>query len=293
MKSRNFNFELLVLCFSFFFTLSSHGQLFVDAGNDTTFCTGPNTDSLIIGANVKIENGVEPYTIAWECEVNSILGLETASDILNDSTLISPTIINGCWVYTNGVKFTINVTDSVGNYAKDSINVGFSGCGCVLGYQVIFLNKGDSTWLDAGIPGGRFTAFYWEPSDGLTDPGSASTWCKPDTTTDYFIVSVDTFGCTCSCHSYEIRIITTNSEDFELHSKGNINPCQKGTKVYFNNAMNLEALISLFSLDGKLLHESSTFNDNFEVSRLLHKRGIYIVKISIGGNIGICKFLKD
>ncbi|VAW15841.1 hypothetical protein MNBD_BACTEROID01-1340 [hydrothermal vent metagenome] len=292
MKSRNFNFELLVLCFSFFFTLSSHGQLFVDAGNDTTFCAGPYfSDTIFIGKNVKIENAIEPYSIAWECKVPLGLSFLTAKDILSDTTIISPYIETGPTI-ADSINFILHVTDSEGNYANDSIIVHFSFYGILLGYQVIYLNQGDSVWFNGGTIGGKYDSIYWRPREGLSDPDSVSTWCKPDTTTDYFQVTVDKFGCKCMRFVYEIRVVLTKTDDFKINPNNSLNLIQKGPKVYFDNMVGKEALISLFSLNGVLLHKSRTNSNSFEVSRLLHKRGIYIVKISIGGNIGICKFLK-
>ncbi len=285
----------LVLLISYFgFSFSSFGQMTVDAGKDTTYCTDPGTTSIPMGLKVNTKNGVAPYAIAWECKIvpYGILAPLTASDILNDTTLISPTIIKGVWLFTDKITFTLLVTDHAGNRVKDSIKVGFSSCSCVLGYQVIELNKGDSVLLGAGTPQGSVGAYFWEPSDGLSNPDSSATWCKPDVTTNYSIVRVDTFGCACSCHAYEIRIISTNSENIKLNPVGNINPFQKDTKVYFNNRMNQEALVSLFSLDGKLLHQGSSNIDYFEVSELLPKRGTYIIKISLNGDFSVCKYFK-
>lgn len=294
MKTKKCNFLLLTLCFGFFSTISSYGQLSVDVGKDTTYCSDPNTTAIPMGLKVSVKNGVEPYTFAWECVVVPYGTLKplTASDILNDSTLISPIIKEAVWILTeNKVKFILHVTDHIGNRVKDSINVSFSRCTWILGYQVIEINKGDSIWLDAGTPQGSVAAYYWEPSSGLSNPDSSATWCKPAVKTDYSLTAIDTSGCSCSNQIYEIRIITTNT-DPKLNSESNINPFQKGSRVYFNNKMNQEALVFMFSLDGKLIHQCSSFTDNIDVSRLLTERGTYIIKISLNGNIGVCKYLK-
>jgi hypothetical protein len=295
MKSKVLKYSLLLLCFNFFITLSSQGQLFIDAGNDTVYCTDPYTDTLILGENVKIKTGVEPYTIAWECDVNTYIGRKTASDLLNDSTLVSPIFKYGVWVYVNKVKFILNVTDHEGKVARDTVNIFFSKCGCTLGYDVINLTKGDSVWIDAEpySPGGSVAAYYWEPSYGLSDPDSAATWCKPDVTTDYYIVTVDTFGCHCSCHALEIRVTATGTNDLELNQKTNMNLKQVGNSIFFNNNLNNEAYISLFSLNGKLLHESCITGNRFDLSNLMPGKGIYIIKVLIGNNTAICKFLND
>lgn len=295
MGTKNYYFVLLVLCICFSLSLRSYGQLSVELGNDTTYCTDMTTVSIPMGLKVNINKGVEPFTYAWEVIVvpYGILKPLTASDILNDSTLVSPTIKDAIWAYTdNRVKFVLNITDQAGHHAKDSIHVGFSTCGCVTGYRVIELYKGDSVWLDAGIPQGSVAALYFVPDEGLSNPHSSATWCRPSVTTNYSLARVDTFGCTCTCHVYEIRIIPTNAEVIRLNPEGTIKVFQKGTKVYFNNPTNREALISLFSLDGRLLHQCSASTDNIEVSQLLSEKGTYVVKISLGGKVGVCKFLK-
>jgi hypothetical protein len=213
MKTTTIYFVIMISLF-LAFTFSSYGQLTVDAGKDTTYCTDPSTTAIAMGLKVSIENGTEPYSIAWECKVipYGILSPQAASDILNDTTLLSPTINNGIWMSTDKITFILNVTDHDGKSAKDSIHVGFSNYACVLGYQVIEISKGDSIWFDAGTPSGDILAYHWEPAYGLSNPESSATWCKPEVTTNYYLTSVNKFGCVCSCHVYEIRIIPTNSK---------------------------------------------------------------------------------
>lgn len=294
MKTKKDIFLLLILCFGFFSTISSNGQISVDVEKDTTYCSDPNTTAIPMNLKINIKNGVEPYTFAWECVVvpYGILKPLTASDILNDSTLISPTIKKAIWLFTeNKVKFILHVTDHIGNKVKDSIDVDFSRCAWDMKYKVISINKGDSIWLNPVTPQREVAAYYWEPSYGLSNPDSSATWCKPFVTTDYYLTTVDTFGCSCSNQKYQVQIITTNA-DPKLNFESNINPFQKGSRVYFNNKMNHEVLVSMFSLDGKLIHQCSSFTDNMDVSRFLTGRGTYIIKISINGNIGVCKYLK-
>lgn len=295
MKHKSLYVLLLMLYVSVCFTENCYGQLTVDVGNDINYCTDLNTSSVPMDLKINITNGVAPYTYAWQCLVvpYGILKPLSASDILNDSTLVSPTIIGSIWLFTQKkVKFILTITDQAGNHAKDSMNVDFSTCSCTTGYQVIELNKGDSVWLNAGNPQGSVASYYWEPSIGLSKPNSSATWCKPDVTTNYSIVKVDSLGCTCSCHAYEIKIIPTNSEYIKSYPNSNINLFQKGSSVFFNNIMNHEVSISIFTMEGKLLHRGNTIRDNFEVSQILRKKGTYIVKITVDGNTGICKFLK-
>jgi hypothetical protein len=292
MKSKKIPIILLLL--SFILTNNSFGQMIVEIGKDTVYCTDPNTTSIPMGLNVNIKNGVEPFRFAWECKVvpNGILKPLTASDILDDSTMVSPILIDPIWLYSeNKVKFILHVSDHLNNRAEDSIQVDFSRCVWILGYRVIEIIQGDSIWLDAGTPQGSILAYHWEPSVGLSNPDSSATWCKPEIKTNYFLTAIDTSGCSCSNEIYEIRIIPTNI-DSKINSENNINPFQRGSRVYFNNNMNQEALTSIFSLDGKLINQYTTSNDNIDVTQLLTEKGVYIIKISLNGNIGVCKYLK-
>lgn len=181
----------------------------VDAGKDTVFCSGLYPDTMVLGTDIKLNNGVPPYTYAWECQYKPTEKLSySASDILSDTTIATPYFTN-LPLDHDKLKFFLHVTDNAGNSATDSITVGFSGCGCYTGIIVIQLNKGDSVLLDAGSPIEKFVDYYWKPSTGLNTPDSSATWCKPDSTITYNLVKVDSFGCVCSCPTYEIRVTDT------------------------------------------------------------------------------------
>jgi hypothetical protein len=229
--------KFLILCFLVIQGIliscnSVSAQLKVDAGNDTTYCAGFWPDTMYLGNNLFIENGTEPFSYRWECRFELTPNLIfSASDFLNDTTSANPYFTD--WLtLPNRFRFTLHITDAENNTAKDSITVGFSGCGCPTGYQVIHLNKGDSVWLDAGIPSGNIEKTYWEPSYGLSNPDSSATWCKPDSTMNYSIVSIDTFGCVCSCHAYEIRVNEDN------HSQQNYQSIHPQHEVLFRNRTN-------------------------------------------------------
>jgi len=63
----------------------------VDAGKDTTYCIGQYAHTMYLGDLAIIKNGVEPYSISWECNVELSEHLTyTVKDFLNDKTLLSP-----------------------------------------------------------------------------------------------------------------------------------------------------------------------------------------------------------
>ena len=194
--------------------------LMIDAGKDTTFCTGQNIDSLFLGATAKIENGIPPFSIQWECKIPK--GLDeyyTASDLLSDSTILSPRLLYplnpGEWI-----KFILHVTDSENNYSKDSISIRFSIFDYLTGggQTRFYIEKGDSILLnfsDAGIGGGISPLTYnWQPKTYLTEPDSLITWCKPDSSIQYEVVAIDSFGCVSeSVLVYDIRVLPDTIEN--------------------------------------------------------------------------------
>lgn len=209
--------SILILVCSTFFSFNVQAQLTVNAGKDTTFCTGQNIDSLLLGTTAKIENGIPPFSIQWECKIPK--GLDsyyTASDLLSDTTILSPRFLSpmnpGEWI-----KFTLHVTDSENNYSKDSIFIRFSIFGYLTGggQTRFYIEKGDSILLkfnDAGIGGGIPPLnFNWQPKTYLSNPDSFITWCKPDSSIQYEIFAIDSCGCVSYPElAYDIRVLPEN-----------------------------------------------------------------------------------
>jgi len=186
MRTKNTYFLLLLFCLGF--SISNYGQLSVDAGKDTTFCSG--VEKKYLGKDATIKNGVEPYSIGWECKVpKGSNSYYTASDFLNDTTVILP-YFRGTASPNQWITFIIHITDSENNTAKDSIRVRFSQFVYLTGYPGIEIHKGDSILIrDSSIGGGiEPLKFRWHPETGLSNPESLITWCKPDVSTRYDIL---------------------------------------------------------------------------------------------------------
>ncbi len=284
MKKINIIITVLLTFFSF----SGFSQLKVNAGDDTTYCTGVNIDTLLLGKNAIIKNGVPPYTISWECKVSR--GLDsffTASDLLSDTTVIEPYFRyvpnNAKWI-----NFLLHITDSENNYAKDSINIRFSKFTYLTGYHVHEVQKGDSILFNQSSVGGGIEPlrFHWQPTIGLTNPDTLVTWCKTDSLTQwrnqYDIIAMDSCGCVSAPNLiYEIRVLPTGIDKMNV-AKDNLNIRQEGTRVYFDNPFKKNACITLFSIEGSVKHHFRTTDNYIDTAHLLNAKGIYIVKISVG-----------
>ena len=215
MKQKNIVVLLLTLSW-----VSSYSQLTVDAGNDTTYCTGQNINTMILGTTVKIINGKPPLKFAWECTYRLTDKLVfTASSILSDTTLQTPTF-KDIALDQHWLKFTLNVTDSENNIARDSIFVRFSRFSYLTGggQPWFYIEKGDSillTFPNSGIGGGiEPLTYYWQPKTYLSDPNSRVTWCKPDSSIQYEAFAIDSCGCVSTILTvYDIRVLPESNDN--------------------------------------------------------------------------------
>jgi hypothetical protein len=283
MDIKKINFLLLMLCFGFFSTISSYGQLSVEVGKDTTYCT--NVSKMYLGDKLIIKNGVEPYSIKWECKVpKGLYSYFTASDLLSDTTDISPfftyTPPNNQWI-----KFTVHITDGKNNYAEDSIRVRFSKFGYLTGYAGIEIKEGDSILFNYSSVGGGIEPleYQWQPKTGLTNPDSLVTWCKPNSTTQYDIIVTDSCGCVSNPNTvYYVMVLPTGLNEVKNDDRISLNIRQNGNWIYFNNPDKKEAHITLWSINGKAQYNITITEDHFKIGNLLKTKGIYIVKITVG-----------
>jgi len=273
-------------------------QLMVDAGKDTTFCTGQNIDSLFLGTTAKIENGFPPYSIVWECKIpKGGYSFFTASDLLSDTTILSPYFLYNP-IHVKRIKFILHVTDSENKYAKDSIYIRFSKFGYLTGggQTIFYIEKGDSILLNinnAGIDGNiPPLTYYWRPRIYLSMPDSSITWCKPDSTIQYEVFAIDSCGCLSYPQmAYDIRVLTTGLDDIGTSNDNVLNLRQNGTILFFRNPLKEKAHITFYSINGKLLYNSDIYDDNLDISQLLEYKGIFILKISVGKLTGNSKII--
>ncbi|HEY3371381.1 MAG TPA: T9SS type A sorting domain-containing protein [Prolixibacteraceae bacterium] len=291
MRTKNTYFLLLLFCLGFSF--SNYGQLSVDAGKDTTFCSG--VEKLYLGKGVSIKNGVEPYSIAWECKVpKGSYSYYTASDLLNDTTVISP-YFRGTVSPNQWINFIIHVTDSENKSAMDIIRVRFSQFYYLTGYPGVEIHKGDSLLLKYSSIGGGIEPlkFQWHPETGLSNPDSLVTWCKPDVTTLYDIVATDSCGCVSSPNAaYYVMVLPTGFNEIKNEAGNLLNIRQNGNGIYFNNPLKQEARMSIYSINGVTRYHLTIADDHLDIDHLLETKGIYLVKISVGELTGSGKYLK-
>jgi hypothetical protein len=293
MKTKNCYSRILLLFLGFSFPFISFGQLIVDAGKDTTYCTGKG--KMYLGTNVTIKNGVEPYSISWECKVprGGLHPFYTAKDLLSDSTAVSP-IIKGVPISNEWINFTLHVTDSQNNSARDDIKVRFSNFVLSTGYYGVELKKGDSILFNQSSVGGGIEplSFYWQPKTGLSNPDSLITWCKPDYTTQYDIIAIDSCGCVSSPNTvYYVIVLPTGLNEVENSKDKSLYIKQVNSSVFFDNPRKLIANVLLYTINGAICSSFNVADDHFKIPNQLINKGVYIVKISVGELTGNSKFI--
>ena len=267
---------------------NGYKKLTVDAGNDTTYCTGKGIDSLFLGVNALIKNGTAPYSISWECKVPKGLNtFFTASDLLSDTTILSPQILyapsNAKWI-----NFVLHITDSVNNYAMDSIKVRFSKFAYLTGYSVHELYKGDSILFQSASIGGGIAPlkFHWQPIIGLLNPDTLVTWCYTDSLvqwrTQYDIIATDSCGCVSYPNLvYEIRVTDTTRVSSKKVALAQTKCFFSGSGLTVERTNDLPWRLIVTTLTGQVLHISEYTERYLNLTGLgLKPQALYLVTVS-------------
>jgi hypothetical protein len=130
----------------------------------------------------------------------------------------------------------------------------------------IYIPEGDSLLLDiedmnhGGIL--PYMNYSWSPREGLSNPDSPITWCKPEKETNYHYTITDSAGCVGSSgHGYEV-VVTSKTAIPSVTAK--LFAYQWKENIYFNNPENQDARLSFYDPSGKLVFETVTKSDNYQ-----------------------------
>lgn len=286
--------KLLIILF-FLPCLSYSQNIKVNCGKDTIFCRSIYLDTTIrLGTQVKIINGEAPFTYKWSCRYvidNSIIF--TARSFLNDTTLLNP-YFKSFPLGRDRLLFNLTVEDIKGKQASDSIIVQFSQFGYSLGYFSFQLNAGDSIQFGDLLVGGGIKPlkFYWTPSAGLSDSAINYPWCKPLKSNDYYQLAIDSVGCKSELTKvYSIKVIPTLIKTILDNSGTEFRSCQVGSKIVFDNSLNLTVTVTLYTLDGKRVLQSETKGSSFDLGQFTLQSKMYLYKLDSKDKSETGKFL--
>ncbi|MCF8296857.1 MAG: T9SS type A sorting domain-containing protein [Saprospiraceae bacterium] len=275
----------LLLIIAIFFCLQTKAQqMLVDAGLDHHICVGfYGLDTIQLGGNPTVSGGIPPYKYEWSFYYKPYYYATFASDILDDTTIANPKIINPISSNDANLPYLkLSVIDSLGHIAKDSIKLTFSTFIHNLGLLTFNINNGDSVLLNFGsnVSGGVGTSSYlWRPNHGLKDSTSLMFWAKPDSSIAYYITVTDSVDCySVGAPYYYINVSNVGVTEFDKEINIDVFPNPTNDRVIIDNNQNLKIKkITLFDACGKIVHISESEFSEIDLSNL--KNALYILKL--------------
>ncbi|MFA5417209.1 MAG: T9SS type A sorting domain-containing protein [Bacteroidales bacterium] len=263
---------IILTVFIVIYSSNLFAQCNANAGPDKVVCVGNNgVEPVQIGGNPTAVAGTPPFTYTWEGKYQLTIGnltfTTTASEILDDTTLANPTVINSTGL-TDYFKLIVTVTDANSQVCKDTMWVRYSNFGYNLSVFIFSIQQGDSILLsqgsnvDGGIPP---LQYLWRPNHGLTDSTHLDFWAKPQHSIDYYVTVTDAAGCSFEGPEYywisvnPVGIETVNNSDVVVSISPN--PARETIHFKINKENKGNLLLKIFDLSGRLLI-TETFQGN-------------------------------
>lgn len=237
-------------------------QCEADAGMDIHSCsTDPDANAIQIGGAPTAMLGTPPFEFTWSIEAIELAfpgsGIYfTASDVLNDTTLANPSIIER--YVKDSIEFHLQVEDGLGCITYDTCIVSFTNFiyGLdIFGYEImegdsVFLNGNPNVGVDNNMP----LSYLWLPSDGLAvDTLPSGFWAKPDNDISYYLTVEDTMGCTATGSPlYHINVGHVGYSENQLDELLHIypNPTSDILKIDYANSNEIKEIV-IIDLDGR------------------------------------------
>jgi len=249
--------------FSIIYLNLTFAQLTAHAGGDRHLCTHPDSlNALIIGGNPSALGGVSPYSYEWSIEPFDLYSGSnitiTASDVLNDTSLANPNIID--FTIKESFKFKLKVIDDIGQVAFDSCIVSFSSYAKTMMTYTYSIPYGDSILLtkDVNIEwlfDNDSLTYDWTPGETLSDSTLITDfWASPDTTTWYSVKVTDKYGCVAHGAPYYHVIVQSLGIDNNEKPEVSIfpNPVKDILYIKHNNKVLIDEL-KVSDLNGKII----------------------------------------
>jgi hypothetical protein len=286
----NLTIVLLIL-----FTISSYGQLQVNAGGDKNICLDDGiTDTIRLGGNPTASGGDEPYIYKWSTDYSFSNHSWRASYYLDDSTTANPRLSE---FPADSLKFILTVTDFSGNQATYSVIIRSSYF--IYGAMEIHpsINQGDTITLSTDILGG-FEPFYysWAPNYHISDTSICNPEVWPDNSTNYTVITRDKFG----CPSYPSTCYVTVTPSGNRIPEGIItqaivfpDPINNSSVIFYENPAYKRLKIRTYNANGGLIF-AGDFKDNYcKIGEIISVSGTYFYIIISGSEVMTYgKFLK-
>lgn len=260
-----------------------NAQCIANAGNDTILCHGLyGFDTIHIGGNPTAQFGTLPYTYSWE-RIHYVGSTNFyASLYLDDTTIANPKLISPSLV---PLKFYLTVTDANGSVCKDSVLIRFSYFFIQLVDHYYYIQQGDSVKFEMGpvIQGNLNPLTYlWQPSLGLFDPTSLSTWAKPNVTTFYSLCATDSIGCSVTEGPfYYVYVSATGIQNLNYCHEFILtpNPVAKNSMLRLTNKSGKTIFIEFFDAQGRFVKRLTEAQNEQSVDISDLQTGTYYYRI--------------
>lgn len=262
-------------------------QLVVDAGNEIHSCQVGN--NVLLGGNPTASGGVPPYKYSWYFDDiptgSQSIPYVISSMYIDDTTSANPSIYIGSFL-PNEYFIYLKVEDNAGEVGYDTLKLSYSFFQTHLGYETIYLTKGDSVFLqsepniDCGF--GSSCEYLWQPNYGLSDSTiKTGFWAKPEHNINYTLTVTDIEGCSevAGGPMYKIIVNTLGvPEIVNLLKEIKIYPNPTSDYIYFSNissTLHYEVCSTL----GETKLRGVISDSTAYLSLKSLKNGIYFVKI--------------
>lgn len=279
------------LAISFFLPTLLQAQCIADAGEDKIVCVSPDgVGTVQIGGNAAT-GGTAPYTYAWQASHIVSVGGTTytsfASDFLDDTTALHPSVISNATAGGETVVFVLTVSDFNGTVCRDTLHVRFSQFVSGLSYLNYSITQGDSVWLNQGtnISGGIPPYTYvWFPNHGLTDSTSLLFWAKPDHSINYSLRVTDSAGCSIEDMDY-YRILVGYVGIGEVENDYAVrtypNPVSQG--LHIENPFTENLYVRLLDMQGRVVKNALllTGKSSITIDMMGVSAGTYVLDLHL------------
>jgi hypothetical protein len=289
----------LIFTASFLLTYSNYSlsQCIADAGPDIHRCS--RDSSVQLGGDPTAFGGTPPYTYKWSIDpiptLSQVVPYVYASNMINDTSIANPIFTYNGSFLKDSISIYLKITDNQGCHSFDTLKLTTSLFGIHLSYHNIYINEGDSVYLNQtpNIGGGFGSSAYdWNPSYGLSDTNLASGfWASPSTTTFYTATVTDSKGCSKTGGSfYHIYVNTVGLNDNAL-KEVELFPNPSSDMIYINKEKSETiSKIEIFTLSGRIINTLTNPKTQIDISN--YPNGVYTLKIYFDDYVSSQKIVK-
>lgn len=106
------------------------------------------------------------------------------------------------------------------------------------------------------------------------------------------ITVIDSCGCVSSPNAaFYAIVLLTGLNKVKSNKDKLLRINQVGSNIFFDNPFKLEAHVEIYEINGALCRSFYIVDNHLEIAHQLKNKGMYVIKISVGGLTGSVKFI--